>query len=349
MKKISITDIARECRVSKTLVSMVLNGRGDKYGISKKTQERVLAYAGRLNYQPNHLARGFRLGRSNTIGLVVADISNPFYAKIARGVEDHASKAGYNLIICSSDESPDKETALIRVLRERQVDGLLISSTFSSSKEIHSLIREDFPFVLIDRYFPHTDTNYVIVDNYRGAFTATEHLIKLGYKRIAHMTVTPAHVTSLKERKRGFMDAMKKHELRLNKKYISLIPYSDIKQNVYRELRELLASPNNIQAIFLANNNIAVSFLECVNEMKLRIPYEIAIICFDDIELFRVIHPTVTCIAQPMEEICKAAVRTLIRNISKPDKSGKKTKIILQPELIIRESCGSLYRKNFPK
>ena len=345
MKKISLSDIAIECKVSKTLVSMVLNGRGDAYGISKETQERVYAAAEKLNYKPNQIARGLRLGKSNTIGLVVSDIANPFYAKIARGVEDYASKSGYNLIICSSDESAEKEAALLRMLKERQVDGLLISTTFSSSKEIMSLIKESVPFVLIDRFFPHTDTHYVVIDNYKGAFDATEHLINLGYTRIAHMTVTPTHLTSLKERKRGYLDALKKHDMRINKRFICQIPYGDIKKNVYKELRELIASPNNVQAIFLANNNITVAFLECVNEMKLRIPHEIAIVSFDDIELFKVYYPPITAVAQPIDEICKRSVKTLLDEIKNHGEISERVRIKLEPKLIIRESCGYLFRR----
>ncbi len=345
MKKVALSDIAEECKVSKTLVSMVLNGRGDAYGISKETQMRVFQAAEKFNYKPNQIARGLRLGKSNTIGLIVSDISNPFYAKIARGVEDYASKSGYNLIICSSDENVEKEIALLRMLKERQVDGLLISTTFSSSKEIMSLMRESLPFVLIDRFFPHTETNYVIIDNYKGGFTATEHLIKMGHTRIAHMTITPNHLTSLKERKRGYIDALKKHDIRINKKFICQIPYGDIKKNVYRELRSLLASPNNVQAIFIANNNITTAFLECVNEMKLRIPHEIALVSFDDIALFKVFYPQITAVAQPIDDICKNSVKALLDEIKNKGTESPKVKIVLEPELIIRESCGYMYRK----
>lgn len=345
MKKIALSDIAEECKVSKTLVSMVLNGRGDAYGISKETQTRVFQIAEKFNYKPNQIARGLRLGKSNTIGLVVSDISNPFYAKIARGVEDYASKSGYNLIICSSDENVEKEAALLRMLKERQVDGLLISTTFSSSKEIMSLMRESLPFVLIDRFFPHTETNYVIVDNYMGGMMATEHLISLGYNRIAHMTLTPNHLTSLKDRKRGYLDALKKHDIRINKRFISQIPYGDIKKNVYNELRALIASPNNVQAVFMANNNITTAFLECVNELKLRIPHEIALVSFDDIELFKVFYPQITAISQPIDDICRLSVTTLLDEIKNKGTETEKVTIKLEPKLIIRESCGYRYRK----
>lgn len=324
---------------------MVLNGRGDAYGISRETQARVFQVAEKFNYKPNQIARGLRLGRSNTIGLVVSDISNPFYAKIARGVEDYASQSGYNLIICSSDENVEKEAALLRMMKERQVDGLLISTTFSSSKEVMSLMRDGLPFVLIDRFFPHTETNYVIIDNYLGGVMATEHLINLGYTRIAHMTLTPNHLTSLKDRKRGYIDALKKHNIRINKRFISQVPYGDIKANVHKELRALLASPNNIQAIFTANNNITTAFLECVNEMKLRLPYEIALVSFDDIELFRVFYPPVTAVAQPIDEICRLSVQTLLDEIKNKNTSAEKIKIRLEPKLIVRDSCGSNYRK----
>jgi LacI family transcriptional regulator len=344
MKKANLTDIANECNVSKTLVSMVLNGHGDAYGIKKETQDRVFDVAERLNYKSKQFTGGIRGGTSHTIGLIVSDIANPFYAKIARGVEDYASKAGYNLIICSSDENPEKETAILRMLKERRVAGLLISTTFSSTRHINSMLRENFPFVLIDRFFPHTETNYVIVNNYQGAYDATEHLIKLGYRRIAHITVTPSHVTSLRYRKNGYYDALKKHKLRLNKRFYVQLPYGELKNNMQREIRTLLASPNNVQAVFLANNDVTVAFLECVNEMRLRIPHELAIVSFDDIELFRVYYPQITAVEQPIDEICRVSVQTLLDEI-KTGASKEKVKIKLDAKLIVRESCGCQYRR----
>ena len=344
MKKISLSDVASSLGVSKALVSMVLNNRGNEMGISAETQKRVLAKVKELNYRPNQFARGLRLGKSNTIGLIVADISNPFYSRIARNIEDNCSKHGYNLMICSSDENEEKETSLMHMLLERQVDGLIISTTQSTSKDVAFLKEDNFPFVLIDRFFPNIDSNYVVIDNYYGAFTATEHLINMGYTRIAQMTISPSHLSSLKERSRGYTDALKKHGIKVNKNLTSLIPFGDIKKNVYEHLKFLLSAPQNTQALFLANNNLTVACLECINEMKLRIPHDIAIVSFDDIDLFRVFYPPITAVSQPIDEICKRSVEILLSEINDKENITEKTKEVMQTKLIVRDSCGKFFR-----
>lgn len=341
MKRTSIADIAKNLGVSKTLVSMVLNDQGDKNGISKDTQKRVLEMARKLNYQPNLFARGLRLGKSNTLGLIVADISNAFYSKISRSIEDNASKYGYNLMICSSDEKEDKELQLIQMLKERQVDGLIISSTLSSHEAILQLKKENYPFVLIDRYFPQINANYVIVDNYNGAFDAVEHLISLGYDKIAQITISPAHITSLKERTRGYREALKKHNIRYNKKLNREIPFGNIKDRVYKEIKDLIMPPYNVRALFVANNNLAIACLESINEMNLRIPQDIAFVSFDDISVFKFCYPPVTSIAQPVERICEEAVKMLVDEIESTDKVIKKQHVVLPTDLIVRRSCGS--------
>jgi len=345
MKRTSIADIAKKLNVSKTLVSMVLNGHGDKNGISRETQKRVMETAKKLNYQPNLFARGLRLGKSNTLGLIVADISNAFYSKISRGIEDNASKYGYNLMICSSDEKEDKELRLIQMLKERQVDGLIISSTLSKHEAILRLKKENYPFVLIDRYFPQIKTNYVIVDNYKGAFDAVEHLIKLGYDKIAQITISPAHITSLKERTRGYHDALKKYNLRYNKTFNREIPFGNIRDRVYNEIRELIMPPNNVRALFVANNNLAIACMESINEMNLRIPQDIALVSFDDINVFKFCYPPVTSIAQPVDKICEEAVKMLVNEIESSEKLMKKKHVILPTDLVVRRSCGGFLSK----
>jgi len=164
-KKISITDIANSLNVSKTLVSMVINNHGNTQGISKATQKRVWEKIKEMNYKPNLIARSLRLGKSNTLGLIVSDISNSFYSKIARNIERYAESKGFNLIISSTDEEISREVRLINMLKDRQVDGLIISSSQIDSSEFDLLNKDNYPFVLIDRYIPSLKSNYVGVDN----------------------------------------------------------------------------------------------------------------------------------------------------------------------------------------
>ena len=344
MKKTSLADIAKALNVSKALVSIVLNGKGNDHGINEDTQKRVHAKAKELNYKPNAIARGLRTGRSNTLGLIVADISNVFYAKICRAIEEKAHEKGYHLMISSSEEKPDREEELIRVLRERQVDGLIITTTQMDQKEILQLKKEKFPFVLIDRQLPEVDTNYVVVDNYGGAFEVVEHLINLGFKRIGHLTISPAHLSTLKDRTRGYKDALVKHGLKVEDSLIREVPFDDVREGVRREMKELVSPPNSVDAVFVANNNLAINALICLKEMELRIPQDVAMVVFDDIEMFRFVHPPITAVAQPIEEIGYQALEMLLQKINEKGKSDENSHVVLNPELIIRRSCGSYLR-----
>jgi LacI family transcriptional regulator len=338
VKKISLNDIAKSLNVSKTLVSMVLNNRADEKGISKDTQKRVWEKIKELNYKPNMMARGLRLGRSNTIGLIVSDISNPFYSKIARYVENFIESKGYNIMICSTDEDIEKEIRLIRMLKDRQTDGLIISSSQKNSKEFKVLLEEKYPFVLIDRVMPDIKTNSVIVDNFKGSYEAVNHLLHQGYKNIAAFAVTPVHVSTINDRIEGYLRAIKDSGMTYGRKFLKEIPFSDVKNSVRNEITALLQSKEKVNALFAVNNNIAIACLECLNDMKVRIPEDIALVCFDDLEVFKFSRPSITAVAQPIEEICKDAVEILLADIVSKDKIVEKKQIKLPTSLVIRRS-----------
>jgi len=340
MKKVSLADVAKSLSVSKTLVSLVLNDKGNEKGISKDTQKRVRDKVKELNYKPNQFARGLRIGKSNTIGLVVADISNSFYAKMCRSIEDNCTANGYNLMICSSDENPEKESELIQMLIDRQVDGLIISTTQNNNTDINQLKKGKFPFVLIDRDIPKIETNYVGVENRLGAKNAVEHLIKLGNKKIGHLTISPSHLSSLKERTAGYKEALKENGIRVDNSLIKEISFDKIKEDVRRELKELLSPPQSINSLFVANNNIAVACLECFKEMNIRIPQDIALVSFDDIDAFKLCYPPVTAVVQPITQMGKEVVSILIDNIKNNDNFQYK-QVSLPNKLEIRRSCGS--------
>lgn len=340
MKKVSLADVAKSLGVSKTLVSLVLNGKGDEKGINKDTQQRVRDKVKELNYKPNQFARGLRVGKSNTIGLVVADISNSFYAKMCRSIEDHCTEHGYNLMICSSDENPEKESELIGMLIDRQVDGLIISTTQKNNSDIKLLKKNDFPFVLIDRNVESIDTNYVVVDNVEGAKQVVNHLLKLGNERIGHLTITPAHISTIKERVEGYKQALRDNNISVNNKLIREVSFDNLKADVEKQLKELLAPPHKVTSLFVANNNIAVACLECLNEMGLRIPQDIALVSFDDIEAFNLCYPPITAIAQPIEEMGKNAVNIILSALKEENPPKKSKQLSLKTDLIIRKSCG---------
>lgn len=335
MKKTSLADIAAHLGVSKTLVSMVLNHKGDEHAISKETQKRVVEAAKKLNYQPNQIARSLRIGKSKTIGLIVADISNSFYAKISRLIEDNSSRLGYNLIICSTDENSEKERNLLDMLKNRQVDGIILSSTLRNSAEIKDILFDNYPLVLIDRAFPDMQTNSVIVDNYLGSRKAIEHLIDSGFQKIAHFTISPSYVSCIVDRKNGYLHVMKERKLDKHNLVVE-IPFNDVRNSVYEYLKDFNKENRNIDAIFAVNNNIALAILEASRNLGIRIPEDIGLITFDDIDLFNFTSPPISAIKQPIEQICEKAVETLIGTIE--NKITKITNHVLESEIIIRNS-----------
>jgi LacI family transcriptional regulator len=337
-KKISLSDIAKSLGVSKTLVSMVINNHADEKGISKDTQRKVWEKIKELNYKPNMMARGLRLGRSNTIGLIVSDIANPFYSKIARYIENFFEPKGYNIMICSTDEDVEREIRLIRMLKDRQADGLIISTSQKNSKEFKLLLEERYPFVLIDRMMPDIKTNSVIVDNFKGAYEAVNHLLKQGYKNIAAFSVTPVYVSTINDRIEGYLRAIKDSGQNYGKKYLKEIPFNDVKKAVKHEIESMMIGKEKIDAMFVVNNNIAIACLECLNEMKINIPEDIALVCFDDIEAFKFSRPSITAVSQPIEEICRNAVDLLLDDIKNKDKTMDKRQIKLSTSLVIRRS-----------
>lgn len=337
-KKISLSDIALSLGVSKTLVSMVLNNRANEKGISKETQKRVWEKIKEMNYKPNMMARGLRLGRSNIIGLIVSDIANPFYARIARFVENYLEPKGYNIMICSTDEDIEKEIRLTRMLKDRQIDGLIISSSQKNSREFKAMMEEKYPFVLIDRIMSDMKTNSVAVDNFRGAYDAIFHLIKQGYKSIAAFAVSPLHVSTINDRIEGYLRCVKDNGLTYGKKLLVEIPFADVKNSVKYQLSNVLYGKEKVEAIFAVNNNIAITCLEMLNEMKVRIPEDIGFLCFDDLEIFKFSRPSITAVSQPIEEICRNAVDILIDDIKNKDKVTEKQQVKLPTSLVIRRS-----------
>ena len=339
-KKVSLADIAQNLGVSKTLVSMVLNGKGDENGISKKTQDRVMELANELNYKPNQFARGLRIGRSNTIGLLVSDISNPFYSKLARSVEDAVSEAGFNLMICSSDENEEKELKLLEMLLNKQVDGIILSSTLDTHNHIEGLQNENFPIVLIDRVYSNFETNTVVVDNRLGSKEAVEYIIQNGHRKIASLIISPAHISTQVERLEGYKDALIKNNIPVNEYYHKVINREDIYKNVNQVINEWKNDKMMPTALFISNNQIAIGCLEVFRDNNISVPKDISIVCFDDIDIFRLYSPPVTSVIQPIQSIANNAVEILLDEIRIKDNNEplEKRHKVLQTNIVVRNS-----------
>lgn len=337
VKKTLLEDIAKELNVSKTLVSMVINGKGDAYGISKKTQEKVLSKAGEMQYTPNVFARALRTGKSNLIGLLVPDISNPFYSNIAKHVEKLLATKGYNLMVCSTDENLEKEEKLIQLFAEQHIiDGLIIATTSTTGEYFQKERLRNFPIVFIDRYLPDIESNYVVANNYQGSFELTDLLINKGCKNILALNITPSHISSLTERVKGYKDALAKHKIAFNPENLIEISFDDIQGDVRKKLVPILKNPSKIDAIYTLNNHIATACLNVFNENKFDAEKEgIRFASFDDISLFDFVKPHVISVAQPLEQIGTEAANLTLSLIDDKGVDVMKAKKIVLPTTIV--------------
>lgn len=337
MKKTQLEDLANALGVSKTLVSMVLNGKARKYGISEKMEKLVLAKAKEMNYIPDKLAIALRTGKSNIIALVVADISNPFYSTIAKAVEKKANKAGYNLIVCSSDENEEQEARLIDVLKNQQrIDGLIVSTTAKKSDYFNQLKQQGFPFVLIDRIFENSAFNQIVVDNYEASKKMTKKLISEKGKRIGLITLGPSHLSSLKDRVKGYKDALTEMNVKFNSDLFAEIDYEHIQTDVEKAVLHMLNLPEQPDAIFNLNNNLTKACVKALEKLQPKVKKKITIASFDDIELFDFVQIPVQSIAQPVSKIGEEAVDLLMNLIQNINDKPKEKSIVVPTHLVTR-------------
>ncbi len=342
MKKVSLEDVANSLGVSKTVVSLVLNQKAAAYGISLETSRRVLRRAQELNYLPNETARALRTGRSHLIGLIVSDISDAFYARVSRSIEHEAGLHNYRLMLCSSDENPEKEIQLIRALKERQgVDGLIISSSQQAGDLFKALKKERFPFVLLDRFFPELKSNCVKVDDCKGAAQLVEIMLRNGAKNPCMLTVEGTAQAKLHEREEGYKKALLRRSIAFEPLRIREIDPNALYAQVKHHLEELFSGENRPDGIFAVNQDIATACLEVIRQMGLRIPGEVSLVGFDDSDRLRFHGSLFTTALQPVELIGRNAVQLLLQDINRVKKITGKRHLVLPTRTVIGQSCGS--------
>jgi LacI family transcriptional regulator len=331
LKKKSIKDIAQELGFSKTTVSFVLNNKGDEKNISKKTQEKILAYVRKVNYQPNQIAKSLKEGTTNTIGYLVPDISNPFYARIGRLIEDLLSDKGYYLIIGSTDEKQGKEKSLLNMFINRQVDGLILASTFDNLDMLKELSNRGLPMVFFDREHPDFMGNYILVENKSAMKQAVSNAINKGAKKIGLLSITP-NIYSLKLRIDGYKEALKENDITIDKNLIRIVDINRIKESTKEQLQFLM--DKDVDAVVFTNNQITALALWIMNINHSDKIKDVKFVSFDNLDLFDYSNPRVTSVAQPIDEIAKYAVDIL----DKVMQSGKTNikRIVLKPKLIER-------------
>lgn len=337
-RKTTIKIIAERASVSVTTVSRVLSGQGKKYRISKKTEESVKSLAKELNYEPNILARSLRMKQTFTIGMIVPDISNPFFASIARYVEIESRKAGYSVIVCDSQEDTSLEKESLKVLRMRKVDGMIICPVGRESKNIADISKSNIPVVIADRYFPTLNLSCVVSDNYNGAMLAINHFIDKGHRKIAFIQGL-SNTSVNEERLKGFLDAHEKNNIPVNESFIVGEDFGE--QNGYIGAKILLNGSERPTAILGGSNLISLGALRAISEERLDIPDDISLIAFDDQPYYDFLSSPITSIRQKKEELGKISIALLLSELNGGNLPEEK-KIIIPTELIIRKSVKQL-------
>lgn len=336
----TLGDIARKAGISVSTVSRVLNKKTANSRISKETEKLVLKTAKELNYQPNQLARGLRLKRTHTLGLVVPDIANPFFACIIKSVQTVSHSLGYSLVVCDTNEDLALEVEHANLLLSKGVDGLIVLPVGQKASHLESIIKTGVPLVVADRGFEGLRVNSVLVDNYHGAFEAVRYLIEQGHIHIAIILGLPDTLPT-RERLRGYRDALCKHGCTPEEDLIVGKDYGE--RTGYVMAKMLLSMKRPPTAFFTTSDLITLGTLKAIAEEHLNIPQDISLVAFDDLEAAEYFRCPITAVAQPKEHIGEVAVKLLIDQM-KSHEDYEPRKIVLKPKLMLRDSVRSLSR-----
>ena len=323
----SIKEVAEAAGVSTATVSRVLS---NGLHVRPEVRERVLAVVERLGYRPNLVARSLRSQQSTTIGLIVSDIRNPFFTAISRAVEDTAYEQGYSIILCNTDEQPEKEAIYLHLMQDTGVAGVIISPTRHIREHLNGT-PPPFPMVIIDRAIPNSDFDTVLLDNLDSGYRLTTHLIEQGYRRIGALY---SEMSTGLARHEGYEKALRVHDLTPTAEYIRYV--APRMETGYDATLKMLALPQPPDALFTVNSLLAAGALQAIHEQQLTIPNDIALVTFDETTWATLVQPAITLIAQPTYEIGKVAAELLLQRIAEPARPTRQ--VILKGQLLVRGS-----------
>jgi LacI family transcriptional regulator len=334
-KKASLKDIAEVVGVSTALVSYVLNNREREARVNPNTAKKIRKVAKQLNYQPNQIAKSLKSGRSQAIGLIVADISNPFFGHLARTIEDEFESAGYTVIFVSSDEKAESSEKVMKTLINRQIDGFIIAPAEGTQSQLQFLKESNIPFVLIDRYFKDVDSSYVVSNNYKATYDATAHLIKNDHKRIGFVRYS-YKLQHTEDRFKGYVQALKDKKRNDFKSLVCEVNYND-PEDFGAKFKELIDSAHKMDAVLFSTNTLSMMGLKLLLDLKINIPEDMAVFCFDENESYDLFYCPVSYVRQPLEKIGKKAVDILLKHLTNRNATNS-YKEVLPTELILGRS-----------
>lgn len=326
----TIREVAKKAGVSVTTVSHVVN---QTRFVAEETEKRVVAAMHQLNYRPNTLARSLRRGETHTIGLIVPDSANPYFAEVARAMEEKAFRAAYSTILCNSDNDLEKEKRYTEVLINKQVDGIIFMACGDDILSLQELIERQTPAIIVDRLLDQIELDSVVSDNFQGGYLATNHLISTGHHRIAIIR-GPSNVTPSAKRFDGYLKALEENEIPSNPSWIKSGDFHP--PSGYHATTELLSLAERPDAIFACNDLMAIGALRAAYEANLKVPEDLSIIGYDNIELASFTQPALSTIAQPIDNLAERAVHLLLKKINNP--CSPTIRESLSNQLIIRET-----------
>lgn len=316
-QKTSLKDIAIKVGVSTSLVSYVLNNKYKENRVSEDTANIIRKAAKELNYFPNLNARSLKTNRSRTIGLIVADISNPFFSNLARTIEDEAYANNYTVIFGSSDENQDKFKRVLDFLSTRQVDGFIIASPEDSRETVIGIKDSNIPLVLIDRYFDGIEVNSVRVDNFKASFEATNYLLNKGHQRIGAV-VYESTLLHYQDRCNGYIEALSQAGISDGTPFLRKVNHHSLQSEIKEQVRKLIFE-DKVTALYFATNTIATEGLIQIKNFGKKIQEEIDVVAFDENLIYQFLDVRIPFISQPIKEMGQEAVRILINQIEKKD------------------------------
>jgi LacI family transcriptional regulator len=333
-EKPSLSDLARKLNVSTTTVSFILNGKARTNQFSDALVKKVKSEAKSLGYHPNQFAKSLRTGRTNIIGLMVEDISNPFYASIAKRIEEKVYLNGYRIAYCSTENDKKRAREFLSMFTTLGVDGCIIAPPIGVEQDIRDMVENGMHVVLFDRQFKNKAADVVMVDNQQGTYSAVSHLVSRGYKNIAMIALAldkPEKEDRIIGYKRGIAD----HGL---EPQVFPLPFKVQPLDYVDDIRMILNEHRTLDAVVFGTNYLGISGLEAIHRLNLRIPDDLAVVSFDDHDLFRIYKPSISVVAQPIEEIAQTVIDTLLIKLKATGEEYSAKTITLPTTLIARGS-----------
>lgn len=334
MKSLSIKDIAVKANVSITTVSFIINGKAKEKSISEAVIEKVEKIIEESGYKPNQIARSLRTGNSNIIGLIIEDISNSFFSRIARLIEDKAYKRGYKIIYSSTENSIDKAKELINMFKSRKVDAYIISPIKGIEEDIQMLLDDGNPVILFDRNLQDVNTSYVGADHFNASHQSIQSFIDQGKKNIALVT-TDINVEQIIERYDGYKKALEDNGIKYDDNLVLKIHFNQEESETIAQIQQLFEN-KKIDAVLFATNYLAISGLKALKQINKKVGDDFGVIAYDDHEAFELHTPRISAIQQPLEEIAETIIKLILSRLSSKSKLPAE-EVIIPARLVIRD------------